>query len=159
MKIRIISVSKIKEPFYQMGVQEYLKRLVPYTPIELVEGLEEKINARAGKQEIKKVLQKEGQKILQLIEEQDIVAVCDLGGVMFSSEKLAEYMDACSLSGKNRLNFIIGSSYGVSEEVKNRANQTISFSRMTFPHQMAVFILTEQIYRGFKILKREPYHK
>lgn len=159
LKFRIISVGKIRETFYQAGVQEYLKRLGPYIPIELVDGLEEKINARAGEQDIKKILQKEGLKILQLIDDQDRVVVCDLGGAMFTSEKLAEYMYESTLSGKNRLDFIIGSSFGLSEAVKERADQVISFSKMTFPHQMAVLILTEQIYRGFKILKREPYHK
>lgn len=159
MKYRIISVGRVREKFYLQGVNEYIKRLGPYVKIELVDGLEEKTNPRAGEKEIEKILQKEGQRILDLLGENDLLVVLDPHGKMLSSEELADNMNRWNLSGKNRLNFVIGGSHGISKEVKNRADAMISFSKMTFPHQMAVLILSEQIYRGFKILKGEPYHK
>lgn len=159
MKYRIISVGKIREPFYRDGIKEYIKRLGAYTSIEIADGLEEKLNPRAGDKEIQKILQKEGEKILNLIGNDEILVVLDIQGKKLSSEELSEYIDDWNLSGKNRVNLVIGGSYGVSDEVKRKADSKISFSPMTFPHQMAVMILTEQIYRGFKILKGEPYHK
>ncbi len=159
MRYRVISVGKIREPFYLEGINEYLKRLGPYTSIELLDGLEEKINPRAGEKEIQRVLQKEGEKILNLLGKNEIVVVLDIGGKQLSSEGFAEQLDEWNISGKIRVNLVIGGSHGIADEVKKRADHKISFSKMTFPHQMAVLILTEQIYRGCKILKGEPYHK
>lgn len=159
MKFRIISVGKIREPFYQEGIKEYTKRLTPYTSIELVEGLEEKTNPRAGEKEIEKILQKEGEKILGLLGKDEILVIFDLAGKPLDSEQLAQYISYWNNSGKNRINLVIGGSHGLSDQVKKRADQVISFSSMTFPHQMAVLILSEQLYRGFKILKGEKYHK
>jgi 23S rRNA (pseudouridine1915-N3)-methyltransferase len=159
MKYRIISVGKIKEDFYLLGINEYTKRLRTYTNIELVDGLEEKISPRAGKKDIEKVLEKEGTKILALINDNDISIALDINGKQLSSVDLAGCLEQWNMSGKARVNFIIGGSYGLSAEVKQKADQAISFSRMTFPHHMAVLILSEQLYRGFKILKGEPYHK
>lgn len=159
MKYRIISVGKIREDFYLQGINEYIKRLRPYTNIELVDGLEEKISPRAGQKEIEKVLEKEGAKIIALLHDNDISIALDIHGKQLSSVDLAGYIEQWNISGKARVNLIIGGSYGLSAEVKQKADQTISFSRMTFPHHLAVLILSEQIYRGFKILKGEPYHK
>ncbi len=159
MKFRIISVGKIREPFYQEGIKEYTKRLTPYTSIELVEGLEEKTNPRAGEKEIEKILQKEGEKILGLLGKDEILVIFDIAGKPLGSEQLAQYINYWNNSGKNRINLVIGGSHGLSDQVKKRADQSISFSSMTFPHQMAVLILSEQLYRGFKILKGEKYHK
>lgn len=159
MKYRIISVGKIREDFYLQGINEYIKRLRPYTNIELVDGLEEKISPRAGQKEIEKVLEKEGAKIIALLHDNDISIALDIHGKQLSSVDLADYIEQWNISGKARVNLIIGGSYGLSAEVKQKADQTISFSRMTFPHHLAVLILSEQIYRGFKILKGEPYHK
>ncbi|MDD2620637.1 MAG: 23S rRNA (pseudouridine(1915)-N(3))-methyltransferase RlmH [Syntrophomonadaceae bacterium] len=158
MKYRIISVGKIREPFYLEGINEYLKRLGPYTNIELLDGLEEKISPRASEKEIQKFLKKEGDKILNLLGKDEIVVVLDIKGMQLTSEGLAEQITVWNTSGKSRINLIIGDAYGLCDEVKKRADYKISFSHMTFPHQMAVLILTEQIYRGFKILKGEPYH-
>lgn len=159
MKYRIISVGKIREPFYQAGVQEYLKRLTPYATMELVEGLEEKLSPKAGDKDIVRALDKEGEKILNMIGDNEILVALDIKGKQLSSEALAEAMQGWNLSGKNRVNLVVGSSFGIAPAVKTRADYLISLSPMTFLHQMTVLILTEQLYRGFKILKGEPYHK
>lgn len=158
MRYRIISVGKIKEPFYLKGIEEYLKRLKPYASIELVDGLEEKTSPRAGQNEITKILKKEGERILKLVDEKDILVALDIKGKGLSSEQFASLLRKWNNSG-SRVNLVIGASHGLSPEVKQRADYRLSFSPMTFPHQMAVLILSEQIYRGFKILKGEPYHK
>ncbi len=159
MKYRIISVGKIREKFYAEGIKEYMKRLGPYASMELLDGLEEKVNPRPSEKDIEKVLHKEGERILALLGENERLVVLDPHGEMISSEQLASQMEKWNESGNNRINLVIGGSHGISQSVKQRADQSISFSKMTFPHQMAVLILTEQIYRGFKILKGEPYHK
>ncbi len=159
MKYRIISVGKIREPFYDKGIQEYLKRLKPYTSIELIDGLEEKINPKAGAGEIDKCLQKEGAKVIDLVSGDEIVIAFDIKGELLSSEEWAQYIEQLNVRSSSRVNMVIGGSFGLDDKVKRRAERLISFSRMTFPHQMAVLMLTEQIYRGFKINKREPYHK
>lgn len=159
MKYRIISVGKIREPFYDQGVKEYLKRLKPHTSIELIEGLEEKISPKAGGGEIEKCLQKEGARIIDLIGDDDIVVAFDIKGEILSSEAWAQYIEQLNSRPSNRVNMIIGGSFGIDKKVKARAERLIAFSRMTFPHQMAVLMLAEQLYRGFKIIKREPYHK
>lgn len=159
MKYVIFSVGKIREPFYVRGIEEYLKRLKAYTTIELIDGLEEKISPKASDKDIQNTLNKEGQKLLNLINPNDLVILLDIQGKMLSSRELAKEIESHDFLGKSRVVFIIGSSYGVSPEVKKRADKLISFSPMTFPHQMAVLILSEQIYRGFKILRNEPYHK
>ena len=159
MKYRIISVGKIREKFYAQGVNEYIKRLVPYTGIELLEGLEEKVSPRAGEKDIEKVLLKEGERILALVGDNEILVVLDGQGQLLSSEDLARCLEKWNMSGLSRVNLVIGGSHGLADIVKKRADRIISFSKMTFPHQMAVLILSEQVYRGFKILKGEPYHK
>lgn len=159
MKYRIISVGKIREPFYQDGVNEYLKRVTPYATVELIEGLEEKINPRAADKEIQKILHKEGQKIINMLGNNDLLVVLDIRGRLIKSEDLASTMETWHNSVQGRVNLVIGGSHGLSTEVKQKADLAISFSPMTFPHQMAVLMLTEQLYRGFKILKGEKYHK
>lgn len=159
MKFRIVSVGKLREKFYCDGIQEYLKRLGAYTKIELIDGLEEKLPPRAAESEIKKVLLKEAERVLSLFEEDEIVVVCDIHGTMLDSEALAKCIGEWKQSGKSRVNLIIGSSHGLADIVTKRAAYSISLSRLTMPHQMAVLVLMEQVYRGFKILKGEPYHK
>jgi 23S rRNA (pseudouridine1915-N3)-methyltransferase len=159
MKYRIISVGKIREPFYQAGIKEYTKRLNSYTSIELLEGLEEKINPRAGDKEIEKILYKEGEKILGLLGKDELLIIFDITGKSLDSHQLAQYINEWNHSGNPRVNLVIGGSHGLSEEVRQRAHQSISFSSMTFPHQMAVLMLVEQLYRGYKIIRGEKYHK
>ncbi|NLG32058.1 MAG: 23S rRNA (pseudouridine(1915)-N(3))-methyltransferase RlmH [Syntrophomonadaceae bacterium] len=159
MKYRIISVGKIQEPFYIMGINEYLKRLGPYTRIELVQGLEEKTSPRAGPKEIERILAKEGERIIRLLGKDSILVLMDAQGIQLSSEDFAQKIREWDQGPKSRIDILVGASYGFSAAVRKRADLMISFSRMTFPHQMAVLILMEQIYRGYKILKGEPYHK
>jgi len=155
----MISVGKISERFYAQGVAEYLKRLTPYVSWELVEGLEEKVSPRSGAKDIEKVLNKEGERILALLGDREHLVVLDSHGTMLTSEELARCMQEWHLSGVSRVNLIIGGPHGLAEKVKKRADRIIAFSRMTFPHQLAALITAEQIYRGFKIIKGEPYHK
>jgi len=159
MKYRIISVGKIREKFYKAGVDEYLKRLNSYIKIEIIEGLEEKIKPKAGKSQIDWVKEKEAQKVLKIIGDDEIIIACDGQGKSLTSEDLAGLINSWNISGKYRVNLIIGGPHGLSPEIIKRADITIAFSLMTFPHQMAALILTEQLYRGFKIIKGEPYHK
>jgi 23S rRNA (pseudouridine1915-N3)-methyltransferase len=159
LQIRLISVGKVKEPFYRDGVREYLKRLKPYAPVELVEGLDEKTNPRAGDKEIEGVLYKEGQRVLGLLREDELLVALDAGGRSMGSESFARWLEGLLLSGKPRVSFLIGSAAGISESVRQRADHTLSLSAMTLPHQMAVLVLTEQIYRAFRIMRGEPYHR
>ncbi|CFX00428.1 Alpha/beta knot methyltransferases [Syntrophomonas zehnderi OL-4] len=159
MKYRIISVGRIRENFYQEGIKEYLKRLTAYTAIEMLDGLEEKISPRSSEKEIARILQKEGDRILALLGDNEILIVLDPQGEALSSEQLAVRVQELNLQAKTRINLVIGGAHGLAPPVKQRADQTISLSKMTFPHQMAVLLLTEQLYRSFKILKGEPYHK
>lgn len=152
-------MGKIREKFYLQGINEYVKRLQPYVKTELMDGLEEKITSSPGEKEIERILHKEGEKILHTIGNDEIVVALDIEGKKISSEELAQKIEKWNLSGKNRVNLVVGGSYGLSSEVKKRADERISFSAMTFPHQMAVLILSEQIYRGFRIIRGEPYHK
>lgn len=159
MRYRIISVGKIREKFYAEGIKEYMKRLGPYATMELLDGIEEKVSPRSSDKDIEKVLHKEGERILALLGDNESLVVLDPHGEFISSEQLADQLQTWNQSGQNRINLVIGGAHGLDRAVKQRADLIISFSPMTFPHQMAVLILTEQIYRGFKILKGEPYHK
>lgn len=159
MKYRIISVGKIRESFYMEGVREYMKRLGPYTSMEFIDGLEEKISPRAGEKEIQAILQKEAEKIKRWLDKDEILVVLDLEGQVRSSEEIARQLEKWNASGKSRVTFLLGAAHGLAAEIKQQAQESVSLSRLTFPHQMAVLILTEQIYRGFKILKGEPYHR
>ncbi|HWQ73720.1 MAG TPA: 23S rRNA (pseudouridine(1915)-N(3))-methyltransferase RlmH [Syntrophomonas sp.] len=159
MKYRIISVGKIREKFYSEGIREYLKRMGPYGSFEFLDGLEEKVSPHPSEKEIEKVLHKEGERILSLLGDNEMLIALDIQGERYSSEQLAQQLREWNQSGRPRVNFVIGASHGLAPAVKQRADRSISFSPLTFPHQMAVLILSEQIYRGFKILKGEPYHK
>lgn len=159
MKYRIISVGKIKESYYLEGVKEYLKRLGPYISIELADGLEEKVSPKLSEKEIEVILKKEAEKIKKLISADEIIILLDVQGKQIASEELAQNIETWNASGKKRVNFIVGGANGLAKELKKEADGKISISKMTFPHQMAVLILVEQIYRGFRIIKGEPYHK
>ncbi|MEN6327069.1 MAG: 23S rRNA (pseudouridine(1915)-N(3))-methyltransferase RlmH, partial [Syntrophomonas sp.] len=115
MKYRVISVGKIREPFYLDGINEYLKRLGSYTTIELLDGLEEKVSPRAGDKEIQKVLQKEGEKVLSLLGKDELLAVLDIGGRSLDSESFARQLGDWNISGKNRVNLLVGGSHGIAD--------------------------------------------
>ncbi len=156
MKIKIIALGKIKENYIKDGVEEFLKRLKPYTPIEIIE-----INPIEIKDEnlIDNVLNQEGEKILSQINNDTFLITLEIEGKQPSSEEFADKINDLCNSGINEVAFVIGSSYGIGQNIKARANYKLSFSKMTFLHTFARLILIEQIYRAFKILKNETYHK
>lgn len=159
MRIRIISVGKVKERYLQMGMQEYLKRLGPFAKVELVSLPDEAIPDGASAAEEEQVKRREGERLLKAIDPGQHVIVLDLGGRNLSSEELAEFLAERALRGEPNLAFVIGGSLGLDEAVLKRADTKLSLGRMTFLHQMVPLILLEQIYRGFKINRGEKYHK
>lgn len=159
VKYRIISVGKIREPFYLQGANEYLKRLRLYTTIDLIDGWEEKVSPSAGAKDIEKCLRKEGERVLSLLGDNELLVALDPRGQMMTSEGFARKIADWNNSGRTRINLLVGGAHGFDAQVKNAAGMLMSLSPMTLPHQLAVLVLTEQIYRGFKILRGEPYHK
>ena len=156
MKIKIIALGKIKEKFLKDGIDEFLKRLTPYASVEIVELTPVEIRDENLTQ---KVLEQEGEKILANIKNDSFAITMEILGKQLSSEDFAQKINEISMSGISELVFVIGSSCGLSPIVSNRANFKLSFSKMTFLHQFARLLLVEQIYRAFKILKGETYHK
>lgn len=158
MKITIICVGKIKEKFYKDAIKEYEKRLSAYAKLSFIEINDEKVKVE-NDSEIRLAMEKEGKQILSKIKDNQTVITLEIAGKHLSSEDLADKINHYSITGSSDLVFIIGGSYGLSNAVKHRSHFSLSFSQMTFPHQLMRVILTEQIYRAFKIIKKEPYHK
>ncbi len=156
MKIKIIALGKVNESYLKVGVDEFLKRISPYCPIEVIE-----IKPVEVKDDnlIKRSLDMEAEKILSFIKPSSFVITMEIEGKMLPSEDFAEQINAIANSGTNELVFVIGSSHGISEKVSYRADYKLSLSKMTFLHNIARLILVEQIYRAFKIIKGETYHK
>lgn len=156
MKIKIIALGKIKEKFLKDGIDEFLKRLTPYAAVEVIE-----LPAIEIKDEnlTEKVLEAEGEKILERIKPHSYVITLEIQGKMLSSEDFAQKLETLINDGVSEVVFVIGSSCGISKTVSARADFKLSMSKMTFLHQFARLILTEQIYRAFKIMKGETYHK
>ncbi|MFB9757335.1 23S rRNA (pseudouridine(1915)-N(3))-methyltransferase RlmH [Ectobacillus funiculus] len=159
MNISIISIGKLKEKYLKQGIDEYLKRLSSYAKVEIVELPDEKAPENLSDAEMLMVKEKEGIRILEKISEDTHVIALAIEGKMKSSEELAKDLDRLATYGKSKIAFIIGGSLGLSKDVMNRANDTLSFSKMTFPHQLMRLILLEQVYRAFRINRNEPYHK
>lgn len=159
MNIKIYAIGKIKEQYLRMGIDEYLQRLKPYCKVEIIEVNDEPINDNPNQSEIKKAIDLEGKKVLKLIKPSDYLIGLDLGKKQLKSPEFAEYLNQKFVLGGSTISFVIGGSYGLSDELKNRCNDSISLSEMTFLHQMTRLILLEQIYRAFKINKNEVYHK
>lgn len=159
MLIKIICVGKIKEKFYRDAVLEYVKRLSRYAKIEIIECSDEKTPDNASDELCDQIKSREGERILGRIKDNDHVIALAIDGKMYSSESLSEHLDKLMLNGKSTLVFVIGGSLGLSGAVLARANEKLSFSAMTFPHQLMRVILLEQVYRSFRIMKGEPYHK
>lgn len=159
MKIRILSIGKIKEKYLKDGIEEYVMRIRPYSQIEIVEVNDEPIPDNPNVSEIKKAIELEGKKILKLLKPSDYLIGLDLSKKEFTSEEFASYLDKKFVSSGSNISFVIGGSYGLSEELKARCNDSFSLSKMTFLHQMTRLILLEQIYRAFKINRNETYHK
>ncbi|WP_302610229.1 23S rRNA (pseudouridine(1915)-N(3))-methyltransferase RlmH [uncultured Mitsuokella sp.] len=158
MKITIVCAGKIKEKYLNAGIAEFLKRLKPFAQVEIREIHEEKMPEAPSPAEKEQVLKKEGEKLLKLVPAGSYLFVLDVYGELKSSEKLAAEIDALGLRGRSSLTFLIGGAFGLSEEVRARADERISFSPMTFTHQMVRLLLVEQIYRAFKINRGEKYH-
>jgi 23S rRNA (pseudouridine1915-N3)-methyltransferase len=159
MKVRIIAVGKLKEKYLRAACDEYLKRLGPYAQVEVAEVAEEKVQEPISYAEMAKVLEKEGERILKLIPDNSHVFALAIQGKSLSSESFAEKLKTLSTYGQNHFTFIIGGSYGLSPSVLKRADFPLSFSAMTFPHQLIRVFLLEQIYRACKINRGEAYHK
>lgn len=159
MNITIVCVGKIKEKFYTMAIDEYIKRLGRYCQINIVEVKDEKTPDGAKDAVCESIKDKEGERILAAIRDGAYVIALAIEGKMLDSVELSEKIDNLGIEGKSNVVFVIGGSLGLSKAVLNRAQYKLSFSRMTFPHQLMRVILLEQIYRAFRIIKGEPYHK
>jgi 23S rRNA (pseudouridine1915-N3)-methyltransferase len=159
MKINVICVGKIKESFYREALAEYTKRLSKYCKLSITELADEKTPDNASEALSKQILDKEGERILQKIPDDSYVIATAIEGKEHDSVSFSKKMEDIMLRENGNISFIIGGSLGLSESVKKRADYLLSFSHMTFPHQLMRVILLEQIYRAFRILNNEPYHK
>jgi 23S rRNA (pseudouridine1915-N3)-methyltransferase len=159
MNIQIICIGKLKEKYWTDAVAEYMKRLGRYCNIEIVELKEAKLPANASEADEENVKIEEGHSILKSIKDDTYVITLEILGKQLTSPELADKIEELSLTGRSNVAFVIGGSLGLSAEVSKRADYKLSFSKMTFPHQMMRVILLEQIYRGFKIIRHETYHK
>lgn len=159
MNITIISVGKLKEKFMRQAVDEYMKRLSAYAKVSIIEVPDEKAPEHLSEAEAAAVKRKEGARILKHIGQNTHVITLEINGKMLTSEAFSKQLADLSLYGKSRVAFVIGGSLGLSDAVLKRSNMGLSFSKMTFPHQLMRVVLLEQIYRGFRIMRGEPYHK
>lgn len=159
MNITIVAVGKIKEAFYREAVAEYQKRLSRYCRLEVVEVADEPAPERASSAQAELIKEKEAQRILNRLRDNSFVITLEIAGKKLDSEKFAKKLEDLALMGKSQLVFIIGGSLGLHSSVSARADLKLSFSDMTFPHQLMRVILTEQIYRAYRIINGSPYHK
>ena len=159
MKITLVTVGKIKEKFFEDAIKEYSKRLSRYCKLEILQVADEKTPEGASEAVELQIKEKEGQRILSLIRDDAYVIALAIEGKMLDSEELAERIEKLGVSGISQIVFVIGGSLGLSAQVMKRADYALSFSRMTFPHQLMRVILLEQIYRSYRIISGEPYHK
>ena len=159
MNIKIISVGKLKEKYLIQGINEYVKRLGAYAKMELIEVPDEKAPENLSEAEMLQVKEKEADRILAKIKEQEYVFALAIDGKNPSSEDFAKQINQLGIQGKSQLVFVIGGSLGLSDRVLKRSNTQMSFGKMTYPHQLMRMILVEQIYRTFRINRNEPYHK
>ena len=159
MHITVICVGKIKEKFFTGAIDEYKKRLSRYCKLDIIEVADEKTPDGASEMVEEQIRIKEGERILKNVKEDGYVITLEIKGEMLDSEQLAAKINQFGVRGISHLQFIIGGSLGLSKEVMERSDYRLSFSKMTFPHQMMRVILLEQIYRSFRIIKGEPYHK
>lgn len=159
MKITVLAVGKLKEKYWKQAIAEYQKRLGAYTKIEVIEVPDEKAPENMSDKEVEQVKQKEGQRLLAKIKPQSTVITLEIKGNMLTSEGLAKNLQQRMVQGQSDFTFVIGGSNGLHQDVLDRSNYALSFSKMTFPHQMMRVILLEQVYRAFKIMRGETYHK
>ncbi|MBS5064100.1 MAG: 23S rRNA (pseudouridine(1915)-N(3))-methyltransferase RlmH [Hungatella hathewayi] len=159
MKIMVIAVGKIKEKFFEDAIKEYSKRLSRYCKLEILQVPDEKTPDNASETVETQIKEKEGERILSKIPDGAYVIALAIEGKMLDSEELAEKINTLGITGTSQIVFIIGGSLGLSRQVLERADYKLSFSRMTFPHQLMRVVLLEQVYRGYRIITGAPYHK
>ena len=159
MRINIVCVGKIKEKYLKLGIDEFKKRLSKYCKLEIIELEDEKAPENLSDKEMLMIKEKEGKKILSKIKDNSYVIALAIDGKNLSSEELAETINKLGVRGISNITFVIGGSLGLSDEVLSRADYKLSFSKMTFPHQLMRLILLEQVYRAYRIINGEPYHK
>lgn len=159
MKVTVICVGKVKEGFYRDALAEYGKRLGKYCRLEIVEVSDEKTPDGASPLLEEQIKEREGRRILEKLREDAFVCTLEIGGKKLSSEGFARWMENLTVGGTSHVTFVIGGSLGLHESVSRRSDFSLSFSDMTFPHQLMRVILTEQVYRAFRIMHGEPYHK
>ena len=159
MNITVISVGKLREKYLKMGIEEYVKRLGGYAKIDLVEVPDEKAPETLSEIDMDIVKRKEGERILAKIPDSTYVIALALDGKMKTSEEMAADLDSLMTYGKSKIAFVIGGSLGLHGDVLKRADEKLCFGKMTLPHQLMKLVLVEQIYRSFRIIKGEPYHK
>ena len=158
MNINIVAAGKIKERYLAEGIAEFMKRLRHYAQVHILEISEEKMKENPSPAEKEKILSQEGERLLRQVPDGSYLIVLDVYGKESSSEELAARIDALGLQGQSNITFLIGGAFGLSREVRAAAKERLSFSRMTFTHQMVRLLLVEQIYRAFKINRGEKYH-
>lgn len=158
MKIKLYCIGKIKEQYLKDGINEYVKRISPYSNVEIVEVADSKVKDNPNSADISKAKNEEGERVLKLLKNDYLIGL-DMNKPEFTSEEFASFLDRKMVEGGSNISFVIGGSYGLSDALKARCNTSISLSKLTFLHQMTRLILLEQIYRGFKILNNETYHK
>lgn len=159
MKITVVAVGKIKEKFFEEAIGEYSKRLSRYCKLEILQVADEKTPDKASEALENQIKEKEGERILAQIRDGAYVIALAIEGKMLDSEELADKINTLGISGVSQIIFVIGGSLGLSKKVLDRADYKLSFSRMTLPHQLMRVVLLEQVYRGYRIICGEPYHK
>ena len=158
MKIKIYCIGKIKEQYLKDGINEYVKRISPYSAIEIIEVADSKVKDNPNDSDISKAKNEEGERVLKVLRNDYLIGL-DLNKPEFTSEEFAQFINKKFVEGGSNISFVIGGSYGLSDALKARCNSSISLSKLTFLHQMTRLIVLEQIYRAFKILNNETYHK
>ena len=158
MRITVVCAGKIKEKYLSAGIAEFMKRLRPFAQVEIREIHEEKMPDEPSAAEKEQVLHKEGEKLLKLVPAGSYLFVLDVYGAEMASEQLAAKIDQLGIQGRSNITFLIGGAFGLSKEVRAAADERLSFSQLTFTHQMVRLLLVEQIYRAFKINRGEKYH-
>lgn len=159
MRITLITVGKIKEKYLKDAIAEYSKRLGKYCKLEIIEVADEKTPDNASDTVEDQIRTKEGEKILKNIKDDSYVITLEIAGKQLTSEEMADKIETLGIQGHSHITFIIGGSIGLGQDVLKRSNYALSFSKMTFPHQLMRVILLEQIYRSYRIINGEPYHK
>lgn len=159
MKVSILTVGKLKEKFMKAAVEEYVKRLGSYCKLEIIEVADEKTVENASETVYEQIRSKEGERLLKYMKSDAYVITLEIQGKLLSSQELAQHIDRLGVQGTSHIIFVIGGSLGLSQEVMKRSNLALSFSKMTFPHQLMRVVLVEQIYRSYRIINNQPYHK